>query len=241
MLLKFKSLIGQILIPSNLLFKVLKFKTLPPTPSKSIEHFDDALIHANTQLSMYFKSVRSLADEFGAHIGLTGGFDSRLLLMHARMHLKKLVTNSFWRPDSTEYENAKELAKIAGVDFFHSNNSLFVKPPENEMIKESFYFFDGQVRSQNNWDQEFSLSGYSSQIASDHFVGFHGCGGEQYRNADRLIGKIRFSKFIRFEWMFKQCENAFIDRKIQSDVMENIARKIRRLVNFSDKKLDCLN
>jgi len=213
-------------------FRGIKVKNLSPLNNARIVGFENAIEHANGQLSDYFGFVKNLTDEFGANIGLTGGFDSRLLLMHARKKIKRLIANSFWRPNSIEYINAKELAKAAGIDFISFEEKPFAKPEKQEMLRKAYYFFDGQIRSQNNWDEEFNLPEYSAQIAANYLVGFHGCGGEQYRNADRLIGKMSLRTYIQYEWMFKQCENAFLDRKLQAAVYENIARKIRRLIDI---------
>jgi len=197
----------------------------------------DAIKHANTKLSDYFQSVAKLTDEFGAHIGLTGGFDSRLLLMHARKHIKKLITNSFWRPNSAEFFHAKVLAKVAGIKFASFEKDHFQLPIKEVMLEKSYYFFDGQIRSQNNWDQEFNLPEYAEKIAFGHFVGFHGCGGEQYRNADRFIKQITVKAYIQHEWMFKQCVNVFIDDNLQTLVYDNINKKIRRLAYIKRDKI----
>ena len=215
----------------------IKVQVFKPELVGDIHNFNSAIKNANDLLSNYFKSVKNLTEEFGAHIGLTGGFDSRLLLMHAKKHLKRLVTNSFWRGNSIEYFNAKQLAKVANVDFFSFEEDTFIKPGNEVMLKNSFYFFDGQIRSQNNWEEEFNLSDYTFRIASNHFVGFHGCGGEQYRNADRLIKKISLKTFIQHEWMFKKCSNVFIDKKLKNRVYENIENKVRRLVDIQINKV----
>jgi len=221
-------------------FPGIKVKNLRHAIDEQINGYEAAVEHANEQLSEYFESVKNLTNEFGANIGLTGGFDSRLLLMHARKHLKRLITNSFWRPNSREYTNAKELAKAADFDFVSFEEKHFEKPEKEEMLRKAYLFFDGQFRSQNNWDEEFNLPEYSAKIAANYLVGFHGCGGEQYRNADRLIGKISFRTYIQFEWMFKQCENAFLDRKLQAAVYKNIKRKIMRLIDISDNRIGLL-
>jgi len=198
---------------------------------------DDAINHANETLSKYFNRIISLTEEFGAHIGLTGGFDSRLLLMHAKQNIHNLITNSFWRPDSIEYKHAKSLATAANLNFFSFENSPFKLPPMEEQIEQAYLFFDGQIRSQNYWSEEFNNPNYSRKIAEKHWVGFHGCGGEQYRNADRLIGSISLNNFIKYEWMFKQGENVFLDKNWEELIHNNIERKIKRLVNIPKDRI----
>lgn len=221
-------------------FQGISLKIFTPGTEGAISDSNDAIKHAQDNLSHYFQSVRNIAEEFGAHIGLTGGFDSRLLLMIARKHIGKLMTNSFWRAGSTEYRNAKKLAHAAGGDFFSFENEPFEKPDKNEMIRMAYHFFDGQFRSQNIWGEEFNIPAYSARIAAGHYCGFHGCGGEQYRNADRIIGKMNLREYIRYEWMFKQCENAFLDKDTEKAVFRRIKDKILRLVDIKDDKVGLL-
>ncbi|MCE5348296.1 MAG: hypothetical protein LLG13_18675 [Bacteroidales bacterium] len=218
-------------------FPGIRVQQIKPEINESVYSYKTAVEQANKRLSEYFSAVRNLTDEFGAHIGLTGGFDSRLLLIHAKKRLKHLSVNSFWRDNSLEYLNAKELAKVSNLDFFTFEDAPYMMPGKEVMLVKSYYFFDGQIRSQNNWEEEFSLSDYTFRIASNNFVGFHGCGGEQYRNANRLMRKMSLRTFIMNEWMFKQCLNVFSDINLQKEVYQNIENKILRLVNIENSKV----
>lgn len=212
-------------------------KEFHPKKTVCVSGFLNAVDHANGQLSHYFSSLKRLSDDHGAHIGLTGGFDSRLLLMHARKSLNRLITNSFWSPNSIDYDNAKKLALAACLRFVSFEERRFKNIEYENIMSKSYFQFDGQFRSSNNWDEEFSLPEYAAQIAENHFVGFHGCGGEQYRNRDRLIGKIPWETFLRYEWMFKQGENPFLDESMRKDVSSNIEQKIFRLIGVTLKKV----
>lgn len=219
-------------------FPGIYFNLLIPSIIDSINNRDEAINYANQQLSEYFKGIRKLTDEFGAHIGLTGGFDSRLLLMHGRKYLSNLVTNSFWRPESLDYQNAKELAGVAGLKFYSFEKESFEKPCINEMLHDSFYFLDGQIRSQNRWDEEFSLAEYNASLTRGYNVGFHGCGGEQYRNADHFYRPKSLRSFILYSWMFRQCEDPFLDDDLKWQIYNNIEKKIRRITGIGEEKVD---
>ncbi len=216
----------------NVSFQDIQFHTYKPKIDKEPLRFSEAIENAGYHLDNYFKSVKALSDEYGAHIGLTGGFDSRLLLMFGKRHLKSLSTNSFWRPNSIEYINAKKLSEVAETEFFSFENNPFVCPEKETMLEKSFYFFDGQMRSQNDWIQEFNLPEYSEYSADKHYVGFHGCGGEQYRNADRMMRRISLKTYVKHEWMFKQCRNSFLNKDLEKNITENIKRKLKRLVEI---------
>lgn len=192
--------------------------------------FSEAVDDANSRLERYFRSASAISNQFGANIGLTGGFDSRLLLMHALPTIDRIRLNSFWRPGSREYAYARKLAEASGKEFCTFEGRPFVAPEEAEMREEAFLFFDGQIRSQNRWDEEFNHPGYNKQLASGYFVGFHGCGGEQYRNADRYSGKKDVDAFLKYEWIFRQGETGFKDRILRESLFDNIKFKVKRLL-----------
>lgn len=219
-------------------FKGIIFYALVPEIVNVHTSKNEALEHAIHTLNTYFQKVSNLCEDFGANIGLTGGLDSRLLLMVGQKYIRSLITNSFWRPLSKDFINAKELARVAEKIFFSYEEASFQEPDKTTMLKKSFYFFDGQFRSQNRWDEIFSLAEYNRGLAQGHYVGFHGCGGEQYRNAERLIGTISFHDYLLYHWMFKQCNDPFFDKKLKWMVLHNIEQKITRLLEFSGSRVD---
>lgn len=210
-------------------FPGLIIKRFVPEILAKISNRRGAINNANSLLSDYFKASGEITNEFGAHIGLTGGFDSRLLLMHARKHIRNLSTNSFWRPNSVEYKNAKELAKVAGLDFYSNEGLHFGISKEKDFKDELMFVFDGQIRSQNRWDQEFALREYTAKLANGHYVGYHGCGGEQYRNSERWSGKRSLNSFIYYDWMFRQGKNPFKNAKFKEEIFQYIHSKITRI------------
>lgn len=199
-----------------------------------------AIEDANHRLSKYFSSSRNISNENGSHIGLTGGFDSRLLLMHARKHIKNLITNSFYRPNSPDYINAKELGHNAQLEFISFEKQTLNSKIEPKSLEASYYFFDGQIRSQNNWDEQVNTSEYALRIASGHLLGFHGCGGEQYRNTDRVYKQIYFKNYLIYDWLFRQCKDVYINSDMKSLVYKNIEKKIKRLIGISKNSIGLL-
>lgn len=195
----------------------------------SFNSFNDAVDHANEQLAKYFQSFVSLDYDFGSHIGLTGGFDSRLLLIQARNHLNNLNTNSFYRPNSLEFKLAKKLAASIDKEFVSHE---FVKELPSANPQKSLSFLDGQIRSQNFIDEPFNLPEYGSFLYQNHWVGFHGCGGEQYRNADRFKRKTTLSNFLKDEWLYRESGRILVNPKFENEILENLDAKIRTSLDF---------
>ncbi|MBN1183507.1 MAG: hypothetical protein JXB49_14555 [Bacteroidales bacterium] len=192
------------------------------------------------QLVSYFKDASNISNEFGAHIGLTGGLDSRLILMLARKNFTNLLTNSFWRRNSSDYEIAKQLASLAQSRFFSLENSTFNLPKIDEMLETGYYFMDGQIRSQNFWQEPFSLPSYCTLMANKHFVGFHGAGGEQYRNADRMNKSLNIYDWVEYDWIYKQGGNFFINEKDKNEFTNYLVEKIKAKIDVKDNEINLL-
>lgn len=192
------------------------------------------------QLVSYFKDASSISNEFGAHIGLTGGLDSRLLLMLARRNFADLLTNSFWRRNSSDYEIAIQLASLAQIEFFTLENERFDLPELDEMLETGYYFMDGQIRSQNFWQEPFSLPSYCTRIANKHFVGFHGAGGEQYRNADRLHKNLNIYDWVEYDWIYKQGGDFFINKKVKNEFTNYLVEKVKAKIDVQKNEITLL-
>jgi hypothetical protein len=220
-------------------FNAINFNIIAPTVENNVHSRKQAIRSANELLEFYFTEASAISNQYGAHIGLTGGFDSRLLLTHAKGTLAKVITNSFWRLDSKDYINAKQLAFEANLDFVSYENKVFSCLLPHEIIEESLYNFDGQIRSQNRWDQIFSLRDYTKYISEGHYVGFHGSGGEQYRNADHISRPVNFDDYVLNEWVFRQASDAFMNNNERTEVYCYIKNKVLRLTGSLKTRL-CL-
>jgi hypothetical protein len=220
----------------NTYFPSITFNYFKPTINDNIRTRKEAIEHANNMLDNYFADAASISNQYGAHIGLTGGYDSRLLLMHARRNIANLITNSFWRQKSEEYENAKTLARAADIYFYSFEDYSYKSPDTESIMNESYYVYDGQIRADNRWDQIFTLRDYTKKIANKHYVGFHGCGGEQYRNADHVIRPINDRTYLIYEWLLKLTPDPFLDKSLKQDLYIYIKHKLSRLTNINHSK-----
>ena len=213
-------------------FNDIKISVFYPSIDHNINDRMDALNEASKNLNKYFESVKNLCSEFGSHLGLTGGFDSRLLLVNAIKHIEKLEVNSFWRNDSEEFDNAKNLAEIANLRLFY-----FTDFSEYSSLNDAFYNFGGIIRSQNYWSEEFNSFAYCSRIANSNFVGFHGAGGEQYRNHEGIWRRYHIDSYLKYNWLYKQCKKSITDDKIEEELLNRIKRKIVDITHINKNRI----
>ena len=201
----------------------------------------DALQRQSVLLGKYFSSCSKLAAAGGADIGLTGGYDSRLVLACARGHIDDLQVHSHFRPSgSEEWRIAKEIAEGEGIRFI----SPEVTPPlkmGDEMLRRvidsSFKFNDGAISLHCNWMEEYNTLEYRLSVLGDKRLGFSGIGGEQYRNQERLYRKPwLFSQWLKFSGVRNVSGKAFLSEKDEREILERIRGKIYTILEFSHHK-----
>jgi hypothetical protein len=201
----------------------------------------DALQRQATLLGNYFSSCSRLASGGGADIGLTGGYDSRLILACARSHIHDFRIHSHYRPaGSEEWRIARRIAEGEGISF----TSPEVTPPEKmddemllRVIGSSFRFSDGVISLYCNWMEEYNTLEYRLSVLGDKRLGISGIGGEQYRNQDRLYGKPWiFSQWLKYSYVRKISGRVFLTAQDEKAILERIKNKIYSITGFSPGK-----
>ena len=212
----------------NTYFPSIEFEVIYPQIKKNIDDKASAIESANLDLEQYFEKVSKISAEYGAHLGLTGGFDSRLLLIHAKKNIKDLHVNSFWRKNSKEFENAELLAKAAGKELFSLKDFEYTFL---DIQFQGMYHFGGEIRSQNYWSEIFNTASYSTLLANGSLVGFHGCGGEEYRNAERFRSA-NIDDYIKYEVLFKLSKDVFKNKAFEKQILNHIKNKVLRILEL---------
>jgi len=152
--------------------------------------FEDCVDEQVMQLDCYFSSFNNLVKEMGGlDIGLSGGYDSRLLLLMAKRHFKKVYAHSHFHSVITSDEICAEKISLAvdvplyrcaeakqatemGIEEFESN------------IENISVFNDARVIHDYSWLLYFRTRWYREAVLRDTRFGMNGLAGELYRNHD---------------------------------------------------------
>ncbi len=202
----------------------------------------DALNGQAQLLKDYFRSCSRLAGASGSDVGLTGGYDSRLVLACARDHFEDLQVHSHFRPaGSEEWRIARMIAEGEGISFV----SPEVTPPGEmdddalrEVLESSFRFNDGRISLHCNWIEEYNTLEYRLGVLGGKRLGLNGIGGEQYRNQDRLYGKPWiFDQWLKYSYMRRVSGRAFSDSLYEKEMLERIKVKIYTALGFRPGKV----
>ena len=189
------------------------------------------------RLDNYFGAIEKLSNQYGSLIGLTGGFDSRLLMCFAERHFNKVNYFSYGRIfKNIELEVSEKLASVVNKEL---NITKFTSPlqmTENEAantLDKAFYHYDGHIRTQSYWHEEYNTLDYTKLLYSSNFVGFHGVGGEQYRNYERMIKPYwNFNSWLRQEVVFRYSANIFFNKTNEKLFINYFKAKIEKKLNI---------
>ena len=142
-------------------------------------------------LDYYFAGIKRFAEEYGTDAGITGGFDSRLLLAMCLRHFDKEVlqfhSHRRKKPDS-DFLSGEDICKKAGLKFVTKpvkDISDIDEEAALELVQNGMLVTDGPARTHSFWHEGFNTAGYRIGILGNRKLGLGGIGGEQYRNLER--------------------------------------------------------
>lgn len=215
-----------------------------------IPHFHNKKESLSAQIDIldwYFAGIKALVKEYGLDSGLTGGFDSRLLMALIKRHFSD-VSHQFHshkrKVNGAEYLIAKHLCTITSSSFVEEE-SLDINDMDDiqigESIKRGMYFYDGQIRSHAFWHESFNNLDYRKKILKDKRVGFHGIGGEQYRNIERMHkSDWNYELWIKYNIIRKLTGNKVLNKPSMDNLVDSLSYKINQIIPVSDNKIDHL-
>lgn len=211
------------------------FQTKKESVEKQIEALDEYFI----KIKPYFNNIK-------IDSGITGGFDSRLLFAMLKRHfsLSSIQLHSHRRKIlNLEFLIGEKIAKNSLVSFVSEEVCAIEDIGDNvleNIIDEGLYFYDGQIITHAFWHEEFNTLAYRKKILGDHLLGLHGIGGEQYRNQERIIGKIAFDKWIEYGLIKKMAGEPFIHNSTKRKITEKLTITITEKLDIKNNHIGLL-
>ncbi len=193
----------------------------------------DGLI--NTQISVlqdYFRDVESVIKETGVSCGLTGGMDSRLLLLSIHRFASQVPLSSYTNSrsqTSAQVEIAKKLTKRLNVKWSAPQVSQRAKDPISNL-----YFNDGILRMYQIWIEELKSRNFCALISGEHHLTMSGVGGEQYRNSEYVCTSQQdFYSWFKLEVIRKYSGKVFFSKRDEDDFIASIKTKVYTKLGLS--------
>lgn len=191
------------------------------------------IIDQASELQAYFESIKEYSKN-GVDIGLSGGYDSRLILAclfnytKEKMHLHSHCTEDVHNID---LQIAKQMANYVGVPC-HVVNTKTLKHCDHihEVLRNSILYFDGRSSYSIGGCGEVYTALYRKASTEETPFSLTGIGGELYRNVfDIGFDNIRFHKFMEdkvFSQYFKKAISRDLYQIIKRDVINRASTKL---------------
>lgn len=185
----------------------------------------------NTLFS-YFVENQEIFEEEGIDLGISSGYDSRLLLAlikkfeikNARLHthaIKDLPVHSFDRQIADQLSKLSQLSlKVVETSKFSDLRSGSLEKAMNE----NFLTFEG--RSSHNMGaltETYTLS-YKKAVLGELNISLNGLGGEIFRNYYNIPSKVSFDSFLE-NYLFYRFTKDLMGKKKFFELRENFLEK----------------
>ncbi len=123
-------------------------------------------------------------------LGLSSGYDSRLLLALIDRMSTSYQVHCYWKP-IVDFDSkvAMELAKVVNKPLVRVAISQREQIDLDSLIQRAFWYYDGLFPSNHGWVREYRTSKHRSEILGKTRFGLSGISGEQYRNEFQLLNK----------------------------------------------------
>ena len=184
-------------------------------------------------LRAYFELLNN-AGKGGIDIGLSGGYDSRLVLAclnrfrSGRIHLHSHATENVHRKDLTI---ANQMAEYVGVPCHTvATKKLCHCDHVDEVLRKSVLYFDGRSSFSIGGCGEVYTASYRKESTECTPFTLTGVGGELYRNVfDIGFRKIRFDRFMEdkvFSQNFRKAISDDLYRELKDDIVTRAASRL---------------
>lgn len=141
-------------------------------------------------IKQFFAKIENIAREYPPELGLSGGYDSRMLFAGSqgswpfKLDLHTHSTEGVKIHD-VEKEIVKEMAKQTGTPLQivpTHNMDYYQEEDVEDILKDGYYFFDGRCAYNMGAFSPVYTRKYKCQAVSGHGLTLNGLGGENYRN-----------------------------------------------------------
>lgn len=164
---------------------------MPSTPLNQIVPHDrgitDSLSHQVQAIEEHFVSMDALHSECFGELGLSSGYDSRLVLASSRYLSKPMNLHTHATEGVHDRENAivRQIAtdlKLSLVKKQTRSVSQLTAEEIQAVMMSCLYYFDGRCSHNMGSFSETYTKEYWIEILADNKLSWNGLGGEMYRN-----------------------------------------------------------
>jgi len=199
-------------------------------PASEYDSFDACVDYQLEVLRGLFSRIREMAGEKGVSMGLSGGFDSRLMFLLAIDAGIPVHPFTFGSEQHVEeIQVAEAVAKVAGLTLRSIPVREWVDLNEGQLdrnIDDSISFFEGRTNRTMGSFNDVHTARVHRECVGGASINLNGLGGEMYRNRERLPPYL--FKFENWFWQYvagAEMMDAFFSDKDRREFEERMACK----------------
>jgi hypothetical protein len=209
----------------------------PSVPDESEVHrrgFAESVRCQTDVLSEYFRNIRALASEQSAELGLSSGFDSRLLFALSLSFENPIPLHCHHTVNVHESELviARALASVGGSTLTVFPTTRLEDQDEEaraQAIADCLYFFDARCIHDMGSFSETYTAAYRKKVLGQNRLSLHGLGGEIYRNTyNAPTGTVRWDDWCELTVFFPFAREACGDERAFRDMRAFRSAKIAK-------------
>lgn len=199
------------------------------------KNYKENVHYQTSQINAYVDNLRGTLLGKGVEMGISGGYDSRLILsmlldkgisIHAHTHFKK---------NDPDPIIAKELCDLAGIPLklISERPSLNTQEDFDTILKGSFLQFDGRVNSMMDLGKYEYTRDYRVRLFNPNDITVTGVGGEMYRNHNYFNkSRITVDQFIIY-YIINHRNWANMHNSKKSDFIDYIKKGVEPILDDS--------
>lgn len=199
--------------------------------------FSDSVDFIIKSFQKYWKSIENLIEQNGMDLGLSGGYDSRMILLMSEWSKFKITTHSHDILGNSGLNNdlktAQAIANAMGVD----NNIISIPQPQDfeKNLKENLFWHDGH--SPTELFESFRTKSYRIECLGTNRLSLSGGAGEIFKNRFFQKGnRLSFNHFIRARVLTPSGSYIISKKSYRDDLIESILHKASDLLDINGRK-----
>jgi hypothetical protein len=212
----------------------LSFVTHPPLPRHVTFSPRGFMSCVESQLSVlrdYFKKVAPLATRYGADVGLSGGYDSRLLLLLLRDAGLQVSAHTHLTEDVHEQERriAKRIAQATATELRTVKTRKLELHDEEALariVRDGLYYYDARSGDNSGAFAETYTRRYKITTLGGQCLRFNGEGGELYRNYyHTALARVDYGQWMKNHIYYPFLDDTIKDRRLRLELHRYVVAK----------------
>ena len=182
-------------------------------------------------LEMGLDKIASLVGQYGADMGISGGYDSRLiygLLAQKYGNMLSIHTHCTEGAHEKEIKIARQLAQLFGKDL-HMKSTIPLQSMDSmnleETLKTNVYLFDGYSDSHYGTFSSTYSKRYRKDVSDGRRVFFTGISGEIYRNYRKISKSVFTKNFFDVYVFYCHYKKALNNSQLESQLRQYVIQK----------------